>query len=87
MDYPQHVTLGDEVLDTISGYRGTATARYSYLYGCERINVERIDKDGKPEDVAFDEQRLTVIREPAQPIPVASIGGPRDDPQATRPAP
>lgn len=60
----EQIALGDEVKDKISGFRGIAVARYSYLHGCERISVQpKIDKQGKlPESRTFDEPQLMIIK-------------------------
>lgn len=57
------VDLGDEVKDKISGFRGIAVARHSYIEGCNRISVQPvIDRDGKlPDSVTFDEPCLEVV--------------------------
>lgn len=53
------IKLGDKVKDSISSQAGIATARTIYLYGCERICVEFIDKkSGELREIWFDEQRL-----------------------------
>ena len=59
------INLGDEVKDTVSGFKGIATARHSYLQGCDRISVQPpIDKDGKhPDSCGFDEPQLKVTKE------------------------
>lgn len=74
------IVLGEQVTDSITGVTGTAVARYEFLYGCVRIAVERLDKDGKPEEIVFDEQRLTTK-------PSATSGGPRDTPSARHSTP
>ena len=58
------IKLGDKVKDTVSGFIGIATAKHSYLQGCDRISVQpSIDKDGKlPEVQAFDEPQLKVLK-------------------------
>ena len=50
------VKLGSKVKDSISGFKGTVTARAEYLYGCVRCGVEGKDKPG--EMIWIDEQRL-----------------------------
>ena len=42
------INLGDKVTDTISGYSGIVVARYEYLNGCVRFQVEpdKLTKDG-----------------------------------------
>ena len=58
------VTLGDYVKDTVSGFKGVAVSRHSYLNGCDRITVQPlIDKKGKhPDSVTFDEPQLIILR-------------------------
>ena len=58
------VNLGDQVRDMVSGFKGIAVSRHSYLQGCDRITVQpSIDKDGKlPESASFDEPQLEVLK-------------------------
>lgn len=58
------INLGDEVRDIISGFQGIATARHTYLQGCDRISVQPpIDKEGKlPEAESFDEPQLEAVK-------------------------
>jgi hypothetical protein len=57
------VILGDVVKDKISGFKGVAVSRHSYLNGCDRISVQPlVDKKGKiSESVTFDEPQLKTI--------------------------
>lgn len=77
------VKVGDRVKDQITGFTGIATARYEYLYGCVRINVQSEKlKDGKVEDgFTFDEDQLQVVKAGAVTgVPAKSkptTGGPR----------
>ena len=63
--------LGFVYEDLITGFKGTATARTEYLYGCVRVCLEPGGLiDGKPRAEAwFDEQRLF-------PGSLATAGGP-----------
>jgi hypothetical protein len=54
------IKLGDRVYDPITTFKGTVTSRTEYLFGCVRVAVEGIEKDGKPAERYFDEQRLLV---------------------------
>ena len=58
------INLGDEVKDKVSGFKGIATARHSYLDGCDRITIQPpIDKEKKHQDChTFDEPQLTVVK-------------------------
>jgi hypothetical protein len=66
------VKLGEKYIDNISGFEGVAVARFEYLYGCVRVQIEAI-LNGEPKDFVFDEQRLTRA-------PSAKSGGARPDP-------
>lgn len=42
------ITLGCEVEDLVSGFRGIATGRIEYMNGCVQYSVKpKLDKDGK----------------------------------------
>ncbi len=73
------IELGDEVKDTITGFKGTAVARTEWITGCNRINVQpKIDKDGKlPDTCSFDEPMLVITKAKKQPKADKKIGGPR----------
>ena len=64
------VKLGDEVKDSVSGFKGVAVARYSYLHGCDRICLQpKVDKSGElPNEKAFDEPRIIADRARAEKI-------------------
>lgn len=74
------VQLGDEVKDTITGFKGTATGKTEYLNGCVRVVVQpRVDKDGKlPNSQWVDEPQLTVTKKKAIKVKRAAVttGGP-----------
>lgn len=57
------ITLGSKVRDVVSGFEGIVTARYEFLYGCTRYNVQpRVGDDGKgAEPQCFDEPQLELI--------------------------
>lgn len=73
----QPVKLGEKYHDEISGFEGVAVARYEFLYGCVRIALEGPEKDGKPTELVFDEQRLVGVKAAS-----AKRGGPRNTPNA-----
>ena len=71
------IKLGSQVKDPITGFEGTATARTTWLYGCDRIGVQAKKKeDGTvPELEWFDERQLENLGpDPEDP------GGPQPDP-------
>ena len=83
------IVLGQKYRDSITGAEGTATSRTEFLYGCVRVCLERVDKDGKIQTEYFDEQRLLTIDTGASAgfkgAPVASpatSGGPGEAPPA-----
>jgi hypothetical protein len=55
------ILLGHEARDTVTGFKGIATARFIFLNGCVRVEVTPTElKDGAPvKPYVFDEQRLT----------------------------
>lgn len=53
------IALGSEVKDTITDFRGIATARAEYLSGTPRVLVEAFH-DGRYLEQWFDEARLIV---------------------------
>lgn len=81
------VTLGERYRDEISGFEGVATARYEYLHGCVRVQLEKGGGDGKPEEFVFDEQRLVLANDAGtRPAPTARSGGPLAGPPSRDPA-
>lgn len=74
------VILGGRYRDHVSGWEGTATARYEYMNGCVRIEISGADKDGKPESFVFDVQQIEPV-EPqlAEPATTQATGGPRSN--------
>lgn len=63
--------LGDEVLDPISGVKGTVTGRCDFLNGCTRMCVQpKLDKDGTMVTAEwFSGPRLKVTKKKSKPIP------------------
>ena len=58
------ITLGDECKDEITGFKGVAIVRHSYLQGCDRITVigkSTTDKPDPPE-LSFDEPQLIITK-------------------------
>lgn len=69
--------VGDEVTETVTGFVGIITAQFHYLNGCKRYLLEgKVDKPGgKPEELAYDEDRLELTKAPNAKVP-ATGGGP-----------
>lgn len=65
-----HVKLGDEVKDTLTGFKGHAMMIQIPLFGVGRVAIEpSLDKDGKRQDATFfDEQLVEVIEKKAPPV-------------------
>jgi hypothetical protein len=83
------IKLGSMVRDTLTGFKGMATARTEWLYGCARIGIEPTElKDGKPIDAQwFDEQRVEVIEEKKPVVSKdssATSGGSHDAPSRSK---
>lgn len=58
------VNLGDEVKDTVSGFKGIAIGVTQFLNGCRRIGLQPpVAKDGQMKPAEwFDEPQLEVIK-------------------------
>ena len=59
------IELGDEVQDTISGVKGIAIGRTTWITGCDNIAIrpQGTDRDGKPCDFfSADEPVVKVIK-------------------------
>lgn len=59
----KQITLGKEVRDRVSGYKGIAISRTVYLQGCSRVGVQpKVRSGGElPEPKDFDEPDLVEI--------------------------
>ncbi len=55
--------LGAKVKDTVTGFKGTTTARIEYLNGCRQYCVEsKLDKEGKLQKAPYvDEGQLELL--------------------------
>ena len=59
-----NVTLGDEVKDSITGFKGVAVIRHTYLQGCDRISVigQSTTDLPNPPELSFDEPQLIITK-------------------------
>ena len=57
------ITLGEEVKDKVSGFKGIATSRVEYLNGCIQYGVTpKVEKHNKKVDTCYiDEDQLVVV--------------------------
>jgi len=71
------IELGDEIKHDITGVKGIATSRTSYVSGCDRITIQqKVQKDGKlPEGLQFDEPELTVVKKNRKKNTNNKVGG------------
>lgn len=55
---------GDEVIDTVSGFKGIVISDTVYLQGCNRVGVQpKIKKNGElPKSHAFDKPQLKLVK-------------------------
>lgn len=74
-----NVELGDEVCDSITGFKGVAVAITEWLNGCQRIMIQPKElKDGKPiEPLTFDTEQLIITKKAD--VHAEKHGGDRDD--------
>lgn len=78
------IKLGESYRDRVSGWEGTAVARYEYMNGCVRYALAARDKDGKPVEFVFDEQQIEAGAAPAIVTEARRTGGPRDNKPVAR---
>ncbi|HEY3925243.1 MAG TPA: hypothetical protein VGL75_11840 [Acidothermaceae bacterium] len=79
------IVLGRKYRDTVSGWEGIATARYEYLNGCVRYQLDAKDDKGAPQGYVFDEQQVAEVEAPAvEREPARRTGGPRDNAAVAR---
>jgi hypothetical protein len=76
------VQLGDEVKDTVTGFKGTAVAITEWLHGCRRVLIQPVvDKDGKHVDsYQVDEPQVQVLTPKAVERGSNDTGGPAPKP-------
>lgn len=58
-------SLGDLVIDKVSGIKGIAIGRTTWLYGCERVTIQPVGKNehGGPIDAfSVDTPQIEVIK-------------------------
>ena len=75
----ERVNLGDEVKDSVTGLKGIAVCRMTWLHGCDRIIIQPtgVDKAGKPfENYTADEPQLIVLKKKKQKEGDHKTGGP-----------
>lgn len=84
--------LGDRVKDKVSGFQGIATGKYSYLSGCDRLEVQPsafTTPEGEmklPDSKVFDVTNLVVnevgvvklFHADSESDPMQRPGGPKD---------
>lgn len=76
--------LGEKCKDTISGYEGTVVARFEYLNGCVRYELQgRNEKPtDEPKSFIFDEDQLEKLKAPKK-ARGSRTGGPMPTPPRT----
>jgi hypothetical protein len=89
MSDKQRISLGDRVVDKITGFSGIVVSRTEWLYGCVRLSVqpEKLRLEGKPVDAqVFDEPQLELVQTEvvSQKTDEPRTYGERDDATALR---
>lgn len=59
------IELGDIVRDKVTGFKGVAMGRTTWLFGCDRISVQPqgLKKEGGTYEVqSFDEPQLEIVK-------------------------
>ena len=75
--------LGDHAKDIVTGFSGICVARYEWLNGCIRYELQPSKlKDGLPvEAKVFDQGQLKLVKAAAVTIEPAHTGGPMPTPR------
>ncbi|MCF8534090.1 MAG: hypothetical protein K9G48_13870 [Reyranella sp.] len=75
--------LGDSAKDIVTGFTGICIARFEWLNGCVRYEVQPTKlKDGQPLDAkTFDQGQLVLVKRGAVKIPPNHTGGPMPTPK------
>ncbi len=77
------VTLGNEYTDTVTGFKGVATAVAYYLTGCEQVALTA-HINGDIKEWWFDVTRVQEVKKKAAPkrkaTSVDKVGGPQSTP-------
>lgn len=84
MKFAAHIfkfEFGTVVRDTVTGWEGKITGRYEFINGCIRYGLETL-KDGKHEEMSFDEGRLEIVKSKDSSVALKRTGGPRPTPSA-----
>jgi len=73
------ISLGDTVIDTITGFKGRVTGRAEYISGCIQYSVTPpVNKDGEMSDSNWiDEQRIEILE--SKQVVGRPTGGPQAD--------
>ena len=69
MNMDDTIELGDEVEDVITGFKGIATAKIEYIYGCVQFQVTppyNKEKGEHPKKDWIDVQQLVIIKKGAE---------------------
>lgn len=83
------IELGDLVKDKITGFKGVAIGRTTWLFGCDRISVQPqgLKKEGGTYEVqSFDEPQLEVVKKAKTKDKAENhkTGGPNREPSMPR---
>lgn len=74
------IRLGEEVRDVITGFKGVAISKISYLTGCVQYGVKPKAKNGKMLDVEYiDEDQLEPIIKRKREASKTPLGGDQPD--------
>jgi hypothetical protein len=75
--------LGDIAKDIVTGFSGVCIARYEWLNGCIRYELQPQKlKDGKPPEAqTFDQGQLVLVKAGAVKVEPAFTGGPMPTPR------
>lgn len=88
----EDVVLGEQFRDQITGFKGIATSKHSYINGCHQVGLSRqlASEGDDPKVLSFDVERLERIGDGVaadfRPESLSSPGGPGDHLAAAGPS-
>lgn len=76
------IKIGQQVIDTLSGFEGIVFGVTEWLHGCRHIGIKPIElnKDGEPQKIQWiDEPQVVVVQKTKALKPSGATGGPKED--------
>lgn len=76
-----NLVLGRKYKETVLGREGVAISRIEYLSGCDRVELQWLNKDNEAKSLWIDITQLADVE-----VVNAKPGGPQDEPPSREPS-